>query len=463
MIGFDEFAMGLALLGVLAGEAQLRRLFRLVDSNHDGRITEQELVKAVRQNRLHPVDEDPLFADAAVDLPTLRQRAYNHRWAVHPPDVIPLTAADSDFPVSEEIMSAVHRYLEAGYLPYGPPEGLPELRRAAAARHARNGLRCDPDTILPTDGAASALFLAVRMLITAPGDEAIIPDPVDFLLSRSVGAAGGVVRRWPIRNGIFDVTELEALITPRTRLISVCNPHNPLGRVLRRDELEAIANAALSHRLRILSDEVWSDIVYPPHKHISIASLDSEVAARTFTVFGFSKSYALAGLRLGLLVAPDAAQRRYLMQLAQAGETAFGASTDSQIAGAAAYEHGGPGLRVSSPIYDASATMPLIGSMRYPMYVAKLPKEPSWCFQMSRAWVSTRTRSLGPCLIRTGSPWCPAPGRSSVPEPLATSDSPSPLPAASSPKVSTGSNRASRSTTRRPDAGGVVGGVPAAY
>ena len=129
-------------------------------------------------------------------------------------------------------------------------------------------------------------------------------------------------------------------MTPRSRLVALCNPDNPLGRVLRRDELEAIADVALRHDLWIVSDEVWSDIVYAPHAHVSMASLAPEVAARTLTVFGFSKSYGLAGMRLGLLAAPDALARRRLMDLAHAGDTAFGASTISQIAGAAAYELG---------------------------------------------------------------------------------------------------------------------------
>jgi aspartate/methionine/tyrosine aminotransferase/2-polyprenyl-6-methoxyphenol hydroxylase-like FAD-dependent oxidoreductase len=285
------------------------------------------------------VDEDPLFADDAVDLATLRRRAYNHRWAVQLPNVIPLTAADLDFPVCEDIITAVQRYLGAGYTPYGPPEGLPELRRAAteALRH-RHGLRCDPDTLLPTDGAASAMFLAARLAIRVPGDEAIIPDPVDFLLERSVAAAGGVVRRWRTAGGRYDAAQLEALVTPRTRLISLCNPHNPLGRVLRRAELEAIADVALRHDLWLLSDEVWSDIVYAGHAHVCLATLGADVAARTLTVFGFSKSYGLAGMRLGMLVAPDAARREQIMALAHAHDTAYGASTISQVAGAAAYE-----------------------------------------------------------------------------------------------------------------------------
>ena len=285
--------------------------------------------------------EDPLFADANVDLAMLRSRAYNHRWAVQRAGVIPLTAADPDFPVCEQIIAAVQRHLGSGYLSYGPPEGLPELRSIAAATlYERHGLPCDPDTLLPTDGAASALFLAARLALPDGGDEAIIPDPVDFLLERSVRAAGGVVRRWPTPEGRYDVAQLEALVTPRTRLISVCNPHNPLGRVLCRDELEAIAEVALRHDLQILSDEVWSDIVYAPHAHVAMAALGPEVAARTFSVYGFSKSYGLAGMRLGLLVAPDATQRGRIMACAHAHDTVYGASTVSQVAGAAAYELG---------------------------------------------------------------------------------------------------------------------------
>lgn len=284
-------------------------------------------------------DDDPLFAGAAVDLTTLRRTAYNHRWAVQPPGVIPLTAADPDFPVCEEIIAAVQRHLAAGYIPYGPPAGLPELRRVATdTLRRRHGLPCSPETLLPTDGAASALFLAARLLLPDAGDEAIIPDPVDFLLERSVRAAGGVVRRWQTTGGRYDAAALEALVTPRTRLISLCNPHNPLGRVLRRDELEAIADVALRHDLQILSDEVWSDIVYAPSTHTCIATLADDVAARTFTVFGFSKSYGLAGMRLGLLAAPDPARRRQLMTLAHADDTAYGASTISQVAGTAAYQ-----------------------------------------------------------------------------------------------------------------------------
>src|SRR5207249_3634138 len=99
---------------------------------------------------------------------------------------------------------------------------------------------------------------------------------------------------------------------------------------------EALAQIALRHNLWMLSDEVWSDIVYPPYIHTSTAALGPEVAARTFTVYGFSKGYALAGLRLGLLSSPTPAAHAAILALSHANDTAEGASTLSQVAGVAA-------------------------------------------------------------------------------------------------------------------------------
>src|SRR6185295_12561172 len=92
-------------------------------------------------------------------------------------------------------------------------------------------------------------------------------------------------------------------------------------------ELEELAAVALRHDLWILSDEVWSDIVYPPHEHVSTASLGPEVSRRTFSIFGFSKGYGLAGLRLGLLVSPTAEAHRAIVRISHAEDTAYGVST----------------------------------------------------------------------------------------------------------------------------------------
>jgi len=290
------------------------------------------------------VHSDPLFADECVDLDVLRQRAHNLRWAEVAADVIPLTAADSDFPVATSIRAAMSDYLGSGYLSYGTDRGLPIFRATVAETLCRRReIPCRADAVFATNSAASAMFL-VATAVLDPGDEVLIADPVDFLFERSVVAAGAVVRRFPILSEgelRFDPRAIEAQIGPRTRMLSICNPHNPLGHVWTRAELEALGELALRHDLVILSDEVWSDIVYRPGAMISTASLSPEIAARTYTVYGFSKGYGLAGLRLGVVLCPSADAALRLAEVSHANETAYGVSTLSQIAGVAALERAG--------------------------------------------------------------------------------------------------------------------------
>ena len=281
-----------------------------------------------------------LFSHDQVRMDLLKERAYNQRWAMQPADVIPLTAADPDFPVAPEIREAVKRYADGGVFSYGPPEGLPKFKRTVAEVMAeRKGLRCTPELILPTDGAASAMFLIARTFCQ-PGDEVIIFDPVDFLFGEAVDAAGArrVYSHVDKMTGEFDLHGLEDLVTPRTRMICVCNPHNPLGRVMTRSELEAIGSLGVKHDLVIMSDEIWSDIVYPPAEHVSMGSLDDEIAGRTVSVFGFSKTFGIAGLRIGFVVAPTTEWYQRLVDASLVRTTAAGATTVSQIAAAAAYE-----------------------------------------------------------------------------------------------------------------------------
>ncbi|MDP2872831.1 MAG: pyridoxal phosphate-dependent aminotransferase [Bacillota bacterium] len=280
-----------------------------------------------------------LFADNNVKLDLLRRRAFNGRWAMQAPDVIPLTAADPDFPAAPEIRAAIKGYVDDGLLGYGPAEGLPEFKETMARVVAeRKGIGCTPGLILPTDSAAAGMFLIARHALE-PGDEAIIFDPVDFLFGQAVDAAGGKRVYSPVDKaaGTFDLGGLRRLITPRTRMICVCNPHNPLGRVMTGEELLQIGRLAVDHGLTIMSDEIWSDIVYPPHRHTSMAGLSPEIAERTITVFGLSKTFGLAGLRIGFLVAPTAHAYERLAELSRVRTTAAGVTTLSQVAAVAAY------------------------------------------------------------------------------------------------------------------------------
>jgi len=286
------------------------------------------------------VPQDDYFSHDRVRTDLLRERAYNSRWATQPDDVIPLTAADPDFPVAPEIRAAIKEYVDGGVLSYGPSEGLPEFKETVArVMRERKNLPCSTDLILPTDGAASAMFLIARTYC-GPGDEVIIFDPVDFLFGQSVDAAGARRVCSPVDriSGEFDLEGLWDLVTPRTRMICVCNPHNPLGRVMTREELEVIGQLAVEHDLMIMSDEIWSDIVYPPVEHISLGSIGPDIAERTISVFGFSKTFGLAGLRIGFLVAPTPQAYERLVEMSRMRMTAAGATTVSQVGARAAYD-----------------------------------------------------------------------------------------------------------------------------
>lgn len=284
--------------------------------------------------------QDLSFAHELVNHKILKKRAYNLRWATVDDGVIPLTAADPDFPVAKEIQVAIDNYVEQRIFSYGPPEGLPAFKKAAAdALQKRKKIRTSADLILPVDGAASGMFTIARFALQ-PGDEAIIFDPVDFLFQQSIEAAGGKVVRLPFdeKSRTFDPELLESLITKKTKMIAVCNPHNPLGRVLTRAELETIGTLALRHNLWIMNDEIWSDIIYKPNQFVSMASLHPEIAAKTISVHGFSKTFGLAGLRVGYIVAPNQGVFEGILAASKVNTTAAGVSTLSQVAATAAYQ-----------------------------------------------------------------------------------------------------------------------------
>jgi aspartate/methionine/tyrosine aminotransferase len=284
-----------------------------------------------------------LFSDDAVRLDLLRERAFNLRWAQLPADVIPLTAADPDFPVCPAIREQVARYASDGVLSYGPAEGLPRFREAVAGwMQATRQMECTPAMVFATDSAASAMAVVARASLQS-GDEALMPAPVDFLLHHTVQRAGAVpVRVNVTRQTTADefIAGLEAARTPRTRMLWLCNPHNPLGVVYPREWLRAVAEWAVGCGLRILSDEIWSDIVYEPHRHFSVAALSPEIAARTVTVYGFSKNFALAGLRIGCIICSDPEWRKEIVTASDAESTVYGTSVLSQVAVIAALRDG---------------------------------------------------------------------------------------------------------------------------
>lgn len=275
-----------------------------------------------------------MFSNSSVNLDILKQRAYNLRWATVPNGVIPLTAADPDFPSAPEIAETLTKFIRDRYLCYGPAEGLPDFKESVAHFfQQKRKVSASPAFTFPVDSAAFGIFLVCQTFLN-PLDEAIIFDPVDFLFRYSVESVGAKAVSFAIPAGtdIVDFEQLEKLITPKTRLICLCNPLNPTGKVFTRAELQQLGTIACKHNVIILSDEIWSDIVYQPHTYTSIASLDEAIRQQTVIVTGFSKSYGLAGLRIGAIIASNQLHFEKLFKTSLHQSTIHGVNTLGQIA-----------------------------------------------------------------------------------------------------------------------------------
>lgn len=287
-----------------------------------------------------------LFDPINIDKTTLLERAYNLRWAEVADGVIPLTAADPDFPCAPQIAEAINQYTSKRYFSYGPPDGLPVFKDSMSAFLAeKRSIQISAANILPVDSAAFGIYLTCKALLQ-PGDEAIIFDPVDFLFRYSIETVGGKAVPFAISPGneAVDFSLMELLITKKTKLICLCNPLNPTGKVFSKTELLQLGAVADKHGLIILSDEIWSDIVFRPSIYTSIASLGEAIKNRTVIVTGFSKSYGLAGLRIGAVMANDQYIFQKLRSASLHQSTVHGCNTISQVAAATAMNECGEWL-----------------------------------------------------------------------------------------------------------------------
>ena len=285
-----------------------------------------------------------LFSDDAVRLDILRQRSYSMRWASLPEDVIPLSSADPDFPPSQEILDTLHEYLNGGYMPYVPPLGITGLRETLAEGiWKRKHEKTEPEWFIPTDSAARAMQIAAAAVL-APGDEAIIFDPVDLMFGVSIGMAGGKAIYYPCQKhgGHWDFSDLEGYNTPKTRMLCLCNPHNPLGKLYSVVELRKILDIANAHGLYILNDEVWSDIIYSEVPFHSLMEFPKEDTQHVMTVYGFSKGFSMAGIRGGYLICPEKALFDRAFDVSGVGVTVGGVPCLTQVAMKAAFEKGFP-------------------------------------------------------------------------------------------------------------------------
>ncbi|MGN8227681.1 aminotransferase A [Paenibacillus polymyxa] len=221
------------------------------------------------------------------------------------PGTLSLTIGQPDFPTPAHIMEAAHRAINEGRTSYTPNPGLPELREAAAAFVARKyGLNYrGQDEVIVTNGASEALDITLRTILS-PGDEVILPVPIYPGYEPLIRLSGGIPVFADTRNSGFKLTAevLEPYLTERTKAVILGYPSNPTGRVISREELEAVADLLKERDLFIISDEIYSELIYEP-PHVSIAALPG-MRERTIVINGLSKSHSMTGWRIGFTLAP---------------------------------------------------------------------------------------------------------------------------------------------------------------
>jgi aspartate aminotransferase len=222
-----------------------------------------------------------------------------------------LDQGDVSFNAPDSVKAGMARAIADNHSHYVQTTGIPRLRELIAAK-LRNTNRipiADVEDVLVTNGGIHGLYIICRSLLE-PGDEVLLPDPAWPPAAGNILAARGVPVGYRLHESSGwqpDLGEVEAAITPRTRILYLNSPSNPTGGVLTRASIEQLAAIAVKHNLWVISDEAYEDVVFEG-RHASIASLPG-MYERTIPLYTFSKSYAMTGLRLGYIAIRDAAIR----------------------------------------------------------------------------------------------------------------------------------------------------------
>ena len=257
-------------------------------------------------------------------------------------DILPLWVADMDFAAPPAVLEALRARVDHGVLGYAKP--LPAIDEAVVA-HCRDryGWTVDPAWLVWLPGLVTGLNVAAAAF-GAPGDEVLVATPVypPFLSAPAHQGRRAVAvpmtragARWEL-----DLDALERAVTPRTRQLFLCSPHNPVGRAYRRDELERIVAFCARHDLTLVSDEIHCDLVLDDLAHVPAASLSADAAARTVTLMAPSKTFNIPGLGCSFALVPDPARRAAFVRATQG--IVPDVNVLGLVAGEAALRHGEP-------------------------------------------------------------------------------------------------------------------------
>jgi aspartate aminotransferase len=224
-------------------------------------------------------------------------------------DVVSFGAGEPDFPTPQNIKDACKKALDAGHTGYAKPaSGVPAAREAVCSKLKReNGLEYKPSQVLITVGGKEALYLATMCLLDE-GDEAILPVPYWVSYPEQIKLAGGkAVKVVGEESRSFKLTprQIEAAITPRTRVLIFNSPSNPGGFTYSPEEVKAIAEVIAKHDIIVFSDEMYDRLIYGDQRFVSFASVRPDLMEKTLTFNAGSKTYSMTGWRVGYVAGPE--------------------------------------------------------------------------------------------------------------------------------------------------------------
>jgi len=211
-----------------------------------------------------------------------------------------------DFPAPDFVKAAAARAIAADHNQYAAASGLPRLRAAVATHFEdRHGLRPDSDSEITIGGGATECLFDAVMALVNPGDEVIVFEPFYDAYVPAIRMAGGVPRVVTLRppDWRWDGAQLRAAFSPRTRLCIINTPHNPTGKVFSADELDELGELVIAHDALVLSDEVYSEILFDGARHVPIATRPG-MWDRTVTVDSLGKTFSVTGWKIGWAIAP---------------------------------------------------------------------------------------------------------------------------------------------------------------
>jgi aspartate aminotransferase len=318
-------------------------------------------------------------------------------------DIIHLEIGEPDFDTPENVINAGVDALRAGWTHYGPSAGLPELREVIAEEVSRSrGVRVQPEEVVVVPGGKPIIFFSILALVDQ-GDEVIYPNPGFPIYESMVNYVGGnavPIRLREEKDFGLDVDELSHLISDKTRLIILNSPQNPTGGVLSKSDIEDIADAIGDRNIFILSDEIYSRLIFEGRHHSIISAAGFK--DRTILLDGFSKTYAMTGWRMGYgVMRPDlAVQVARLMTNSNSCTASF-----SQVAGVEALQGDQSSVDHMRDEFRKRRDMFVAGLNRIKGFSCRIPKGAFYVFAnvMKTGWDSKR---LADALLEEASVAC---------------------------------------------------------